>query len=161
MKKRAWRNQSPRAPGSLRVNSDRAGRLAPSHSAYSSAFSRFLMAALKMSPSEAPESDEPYCATACFSSAISSALIDTVMRRAALSRLVTAASTLSPTLKRSGRCSERSRDRSERLMKVVMSLSAMLHLDAVLLHGQYLAGDLVSPFLQLAERRRAGRRRAA
>jgi hypothetical protein len=30
-----------------------------------------------MSPSEAPESDEPYCATASFSSAISSALIET------------------------------------------------------------------------------------
>src|SRR5438270_2159393 len=29
-----------------------------------------LSAAPRMSPSEAPESDEPYCATACFSSAI-------------------------------------------------------------------------------------------
>ncbi len=48
------------------------------------------------------------------------------MRRAALSTDSTAASTLSPTLNRSGRCSERSRDRSERLMKVVMSVSAIL-----------------------------------
>ena len=62
-----------------------------------------------MSPSEAPESDEPYCATACFSSAISSALIDTVTRRECLSNVSTWASTLSPTLKRSGRCSDRSR----------------------------------------------------
>ena len=35
-----------------------------------------------MSPSEAPESDEPYCATASFSSAISSALIETLTLRA-------------------------------------------------------------------------------
>ena len=34
-----------------------------------------------MSPSEAPESDEPYWATAAFSSAISSALIETVILR--------------------------------------------------------------------------------
>src|SRR3546814_5373273 len=30
----------------------------------------------RMSPSDAPESDEPYCATACFSSAICSALTE-------------------------------------------------------------------------------------
>ena len=35
-----------------------------------------------MSPSEAPESAEPYCAMASFSSAISSALIDTATLRA-------------------------------------------------------------------------------
>ena len=39
--------------------------------------SRALSAAPRMSPSEAPESAEPYCAIASFSSATSSALIDT------------------------------------------------------------------------------------
>src|SRR4051812_20218759 len=35
-----------------------------------------LSAAPRMSPSDAPESDDPYCATACFSSAICSALTE-------------------------------------------------------------------------------------
>src|SRR4051794_5425632 len=35
-----------------------------------------LRAAPRISPSEAPESDEPYCATACFSSEICSALTE-------------------------------------------------------------------------------------
>src|ERR1700694_2385379 len=74
-----------------------------------------------MSPSEAPLSKEPYCATACFSSAISSALIDTVMRRLCLSRLMTAPSTLLPTFKGLGLC-----------------------LDAVVLDCQHLAGDLTA-----------------
>lgn len=57
---------------------------------YSSPFSsflppRFLSAAPRMSPSEAPESDDPYCATASFSSAISRALIDTETFRLDLS----------------------------------------------------------------------------
>jgi hypothetical protein len=77
-----------------------------------------------MSPSDAPESDppEPYCATASFSSAISSALIDSADDGLGLLvELVTRASTFSPTEKRSGRCSSRSRDRSERRMKEVRS----------------------------------------
>ena len=48
-------------------------------------FLRFFSAAPRMSPSEAPESVEPYWATASFSSAISSALIDTVSLRVFLS----------------------------------------------------------------------------
>ena len=88
--------------------------------------SALFRAAPRMSPSEAPESDEPYCATASFSSAISSALIDTETLRALASTWVTTASNLSPTPKRSGRCSERSRDRSERRMKVVRSWSISL-----------------------------------
>ena len=77
-----------------------------------------------MSPNDAPLSDEPYCATASFSSAISSALIDRPTRRSRLSRLVTMASSLSPIWKRSGRWSWRSRDRSERRIKAVTSPSA-------------------------------------
>jgi hypothetical protein len=49
------------------------------------AFSR--RAAPRMSPSEAPESEEPNCSMASFSSAISSALTDSETRRAALSTL--------------------------------------------------------------------------
>src|SRR5690606_23387518 len=52
-----------------------------------------LSAAPRMSPSEAPESVEPYWATASFSSAISSALIDTVTRPDFLSSWVMRAST--------------------------------------------------------------------
>ncbi|MFT7523183.1 MAG: hypothetical protein ACI92A_001040 [Candidatus Paceibacteria bacterium] len=50
-------------------------------------------AAPRISPSEAPESDDPYCSTASFSSAISRALIERPRRREALSMLVTRAST--------------------------------------------------------------------
>ena len=46
-----------------------------------------------MSPSDAPESDEPYCATASFSSLISRALMESEMRREVLSTCVTSAST--------------------------------------------------------------------
>src|SRR5580700_6798961 len=53
---------------------------------------RFLSAAPRMSPSDAPESDEPYCATASFSSEISRALIDRPTLRVVLSKLVTSAS---------------------------------------------------------------------
>src|SRR5690606_24975180 len=49
----------------------------------------FFSAAPRISPSDAPESVEPYCATASFSSAISSALIDTVTLRVFLSKAVT------------------------------------------------------------------------
>src|SRR5690606_34280677 len=80
-------------------------------------------AAPRISPSEAPESVEPYWATASFSSAISSALIETVILRVFLSNWVTRASTFCPTAKRSGRCSSRSRERSERLMNVSRSWS--------------------------------------
>ena len=66
-------------------------------------------AAPRISPSDAPESDEPNCSTASRSSAISRALIDRPRRRERLSILVTRTSTLSPTWKRSGRCSARSR----------------------------------------------------
>src|SRR5262249_30955767 len=82
-----------------------------------------LSAAPRMSPSEAPESVEPYWATASFSSAISSALIDTPTLRAFESTWGTTASNFSPTPKRSGRWCERSRERSDRLMKVVRSWS--------------------------------------
>src|SRR5690242_5494802 len=82
-------------------------------------------AAPRMSPSEAPESEEPYWATAAFSSAISSALIETWILRAPLSICITLASTFSPTAKRSGRCSERSRARSLRRMKDVTSVPAI------------------------------------
>src|SRR6516165_11977374 len=76
-----------------------------------------LSAVPRMSPKVAPESDEPYCAIASFSSATSSALIETDTRRERRSNWVTRASTFSPTAKRSGRCSERSRASSERLTK--------------------------------------------
>ena len=54
-----------------------------------------------MSPSDAPESDEPYCATACFSSAICIALIEKFgfFER---SKPTTIASNFCPTWKRSG-----------------------------------------------------------
>src|SRR5258706_13245667 len=60
-------------------------------------------AAPRMSPRLAPESDEPYCATASFSSATSRALIERPILRPALSAEVTSASSLLPTPKRSGR----------------------------------------------------------
>src|SRR6202011_3497786 len=75
-----------------------------------------------MSPRVAPESEEPYCAMASFSSATSSALIETCTLRAFLSNWITRASTFSPTAKRSARWSLRSRASSERLMKVVKSV---------------------------------------
>ena len=107
----------------------------------SASFLALLSAAPRMSPSEAPESDEPYCATAAFSSAISSALIETVTLRLLGSIWVTVASTFSPTAKRSGRCSERSRARSARLMKVGHLGAGDLHIEAVLLDGRDFAGD--------------------
>src|SRR3546814_3345019 len=72
----------------------------------------------RISPSDAPESEEPYCATACFSSAICNALIEKLgfLLR---SKPITIASTFWPVWKRSGRCSSRSRPRSLRLMKPV------------------------------------------
>ena len=97
-----------------------------------------------MSPSEAPESEEPYWATAAFSSAISSALIDTWILRDALSIWITLASTFSPTAKRSGRCSERSRARSLRLDEGGDIGAGDLDLDAVLLNLHHLAGDRVA-----------------
>jgi len=57
--------------------------------------SRFS-AAPRMSPSDAPESEEPYCWTASFSSAISRALIDRPSLRFLVSALVTRTSILSP-----------------------------------------------------------------
>ena len=77
----------------------------------------------RMSPSDAPELTEPYCATASFSSAISSALIERPIRRDFESKLVIIASSLSPTAKRSGLWSSLSRDKSERLIKALNSLS--------------------------------------
>ena len=75
-------------------------------------------AAPRMSPSDAPLSLLPYCATACFSSEICSALIEKVgfLPRSKPGDL---ASNFWPTWKRSGRCSSRSRPRSMRLMKPV------------------------------------------
>src|SRR6185312_8479385 len=87
---------------------------------------RFFSAVPRMSPSVAPESDEPYCAMASFSSATSSALIETCTLRAFLSNWITRASTFSPTAKRSARWSLRSRASSDRLMKVVKSVPAIL-----------------------------------
>ena len=55
------------------------------------------MAAPRMSPRLAPESDEPYSAMACFSSSISRALTDRVTLRAPFSIRVTLASIFSPT----------------------------------------------------------------
>src|ERR1700733_8420871 len=81
-----------------------------------------LSAVPRISPSVAPESEEPYCAIASFSSATSSALIETETRRVRRSKRVTRASTFWPTAKRSGRCSERSGASSERLMKAVYSV---------------------------------------
>ena len=78
------------------------------------------MAAPRMSPRLAPESEEPYSAIAFFSSATSRALIESVSRRLLLSMLVIRASTFSPAAKRSGRCSERSRASSFLRMKPEM-----------------------------------------
>src|SRR5216684_9334114 len=50
---------------------------------------RCLSAVPRMSPSVAPESEEPYCAMASFSSATSSALIETCTLRAFLSNWIT------------------------------------------------------------------------
>src|SRR5207244_5709334 len=87
---------------------------------------RCLSAVPRMSPKVAPESEEPYCAIASFSSATSSALIETCTLRAFLSNWITRASTFSPTAKRSARWSLRSRASSERLMKVVKSVPEIL-----------------------------------
>src|SRR5205823_10762310 len=65
--------------------------------------SRFLSAVPRISPSVAPESEEPYCAMASFSSATSSALIETCTLRAFLSNWITRSSTFSPTATRSAR----------------------------------------------------------
>src|SRR5207253_6674236 len=53
---------------------------------------RCLSAVPRISPSVAPESEEPYCAMASFSSATSSALIETCTLRAFLSYWITRAS---------------------------------------------------------------------
>src|SRR5436190_849197 len=66
-----------------------------------------------MSPRLAPESEDPNSAIARFSSSTSRALIDRVSLRVVRSIAVTLASTLSPTAKRSARCSLRSRDSSD------------------------------------------------
>ena len=55
-----------------------------------------LSAAPRMSPKEAPESVDPYCSTASFSSANSNALIDRLNFLEDLSKLTTLASILSP-----------------------------------------------------------------
>jgi hypothetical protein len=69
-----------------------------------------------MSPSDAPESDEPNWATACFLFGDFQRLDRQADLAVLLVELVTRASTVWPTEKRSGRCSSRSRDRSERRM---------------------------------------------
>jgi polyribonucleotide nucleotidyltransferase len=73
----------------------------------------------RISPKDAPELEEPYCATASFSSAISRDLMEREIFRAERSIFVTLASILSPSEKRSGRCSERSRLKSTLRMKVL------------------------------------------
>ena len=77
-----------------------------------SEFSLFLKAAPKISPREAPESDEPYSFIAFFSSAASRDFTDKVSFRFAVSTCMTFASIFSPAAKRSTRCPERSRDKS-------------------------------------------------
>ena len=133
--------------------------LAGSSSSSSSPFALFR-AAPRISPSEAPESVEPYWATASFSSAISSALIETETLRVLASTWVTTASNFSPTPKRSGRCSERSRDRSDRRMKVREVMIDELGLEPVVLDGESprtsrACPSSVSPKARL---RRTGRR---
>src|SRR5579875_2593549 len=76
-----------------------------------------LIAAPRISPRLAPESDEPNSAIARFSSSTSLALIDSVILRVARSIVVILASTFSPTANRSGRCSLRSRDSSDLRIK--------------------------------------------
>ena len=98
------------------------GRLELVASSSSAASRARLSAVPRMSPSVAPESEEPYWAIASFSSATSSALIETCTLWARRSNWMTRASTFWPTAKRSGRCSPRSRASSERLMKVVRSV---------------------------------------
>ncbi len=83
---------------------------------------RRRIAAPRMSPSEAPLSEEPNSAIACLSSSTSLPLIESWSLRAARSIAVTLASTFSPTAKRSGRCSDRSRARSARRMKPVSTV---------------------------------------
>src|SRR5215510_10914197 len=102
---------------------DSSGRASRAYSFFSAGFSVARLSAVpRMSPSVAPESVEPYWAIASFSSATSSALIETCTLWVRRSNWVTRASTFCPTEKRSGRCSPRSRASSERLMKVVRSL---------------------------------------
>ncbi|MNL07433.1 hypothetical protein D3C87_1281070 [compost metagenome] len=65
------------------------------------------------------------------SSFISSALTDTETRRVALSMPVIMASIRSPTAKRSGRCSLRSRDRSDLRTKAVTGASSSPNLTSM------------------------------
>ena len=69
---RALRHQKTRSLGKERVSNPKT-RMMFSAEAY---FFAPLSASPKMSPSDAPESDEPYCSTACFSSASCSALTE-------------------------------------------------------------------------------------
>src|SRR5262249_25837076 len=93
-----------------------------SSSFFSAGFSVARLSAVpRMSPSVAPESEEPYWAIASFSSATSSALIEACTLWERRSNWMTRASTFCPMANRSGRCSPRSRASSERLMKVVRS----------------------------------------
>ena len=66
------------------------------------AFSAFFIAAPRMSPRDAPLSDEPNSAIACLSSSVSRALIDSDTRRWARSTVMILASTFSPTAKTVG-----------------------------------------------------------
>ena len=76
-------------------------------------------AAPKMSPNDAPESDEPYCSTASFSSAISRALIDTPNLRV-FNRCLSHVRRFYHRLRTLWTLPARSRDRSERRMNVFM-----------------------------------------
>ena len=80
-----------------------------------------------MSPRLAPESDEPYWATACFSSAICIALIEKFgfLER---SKPITIASNFWPTWKRSGRC--------------FLQVQSLAHFFARLEIGHALGGDI-------------------
>src|SRR5436309_2438359 len=94
-----------RAPGAVDVHDHRAG-------------ARFPHPLQRLDPLPV----EPYWAIASFSSATSSALMETCTLRVRRSNWVTRASTFCPGEKRSGRCSPRSRASSERLMNVVKSV---------------------------------------
>ena len=101
---------------------------------------RRLIAAPRMSPRLAPESDDPNSAIARFSSSTSRALIDKVSLRVARSIVVILASTFSPTAKRSGRCSLRSRDSSGFADKAGDAV-ADHHLDTAIIGPRDRAGD--------------------
>ena len=95
-----------------------------------------------MSPSEAPESAEPYWAMASFSSAISSALIDTETLRALRSNRVMRASTFCADREALGPLVVAGRAREFVALDKGREVGADdLDVDTALLHVDHLAGD--------------------